>query len=112
MRTLYHATPETNAGSIMATGLRPSADGFVYLTESIEDAQKFLFYEQSNVWVFSVKVSKQDEQYIEETFDHSARFYACRVFGYRGTVPASKIKPVAILSNNKNPHTKKEAGRG
>lgn len=97
MKAFYHATPERNVKSILATGLRPSAGGYVYLAESIDDAKKFLFFEQSNVWIFSVKISRQDAQNIDETFDHSAMFYSCRAFGYKGTIPASKIHPIAIL---------------
>lgn len=96
MRTLYHATPERNAGSILTTGLHPSADGYVYLAESIADAKKFLFYEPSNVWIFAVKFNNQDAAQIEETFDHSIKFFDCRVFGYRGVVPPGRISATMV----------------
>lgn len=97
MRLFYHATLEENTGSILALGLRPSADGYVYLAESIEDALKFLWYAQSKVMVFSVRISRQDEVNVEETYDHSKGLFECRAWGYRGVIPPSKLKPVCTF---------------
>lgn len=100
MKFLYHATPEENAGSILAVGLRPSADGYVYLAESIEDARKFLWHEQSNIWIFSVRMREDDNALLEETFDHSRAFFRCRAFGYRGTIPPDRIDAVCMVKGS------------
>ena len=56
MRTLYHATNPENAPSIWANGLLPSADGYVYLTEKIDDAVKFKSLMLSEMYIFPVKI--------------------------------------------------------
>ena len=91
MRTLYHATNPENAPLIWANGLLPSADGYVYLTEKIDDAIKFKSLTLSEMYIFPVKVTKKDEANLEETLDHSFSLFTCRSFGFRGTIPPDKL---------------------
>lgn len=72
-------------------GLLPSADGYVYLADSIENAVKFLSLECSDIMVFSVHIKKSDEKIIDETFDHSIEFFKCKAYGYRGTISPDKL---------------------
>ena len=91
MRTLYHATNPENAPLIWANGLLPSADGYVYLTEKIDDAVKFKSLTLSEMYIFPIKVAKKDEANIEETFDHSFSLFKCRSFSFRGAIPPDKL---------------------
>lgn len=92
MQTYYHATSPNNIGPIILQGLKPSADGYVYLADSVENAIKFIQLTKSEAIVFSVHFEKEDEQCIEETFDHSAEFFKCKSFGYCGTISPDKLE--------------------
>lgn len=92
MQTYYHATSPNNLRSIILQGLKPSADGYVYLADSVESAIKFIQLTKSEAFVFAVHFKKEDEQYIEETFDHSAEFFKCKSFGYWGTISPDKLE--------------------
>lgn len=94
MKIYYHATKPENWGKILKHGLLPSADGYVYLADSIENAVKFLALEYSELLVFSVHIKKSDEKNIEETFDHAETFFKCKAYGYRGTISPEKIGSV------------------
>ena len=91
MKIYYHATKPENAGNILMHGLLPSADGYVYLADSIENAVKFLALECSDILVFSVHIKKCDEKNIEETFDHSREFFKCGAYGYHGIISPEKL---------------------
>ena len=91
MKVLYHATAPANAFSIWKGGLHPSADGYVYLAESKEDAVKFKSLTLSEMYIFPVKVTKKDEANLEETVDHSFSLFKCRSFGFRGAIPPDKL---------------------
>lgn len=96
MKVYYHATPEKNVRSILADGLQPSADGLVYLAESAEDAVRFLWDEQSDIWIFAVHISDGDNRNVEETFDHSASFFKCRSYGHWGAILPEHLEAVGI----------------
>ena len=91
MRTLYHATRPENAPSIWSRGLLPSADGYVYLAENIDDAVKFKSLVLSEMYIFPVKIAKKDEANLDETFDHSRSIFRCRSFGFLGTITPDKL---------------------
>ena len=91
MKSYYHATIPENITKIWKEGLSPSADGLVYLAESIEDAVKFKCMISNQLYVLTIRLTKKDEYNLEETFDHSATFFNCRSFGYRGEIPPKKL---------------------
>lgn len=81
MKYLYHATPFANLGSISCEGLKPQADGLVYLGETENDAAKFIAIRGcKDILIVKVKVPKRLENTIIETFDHSYSFFQCRSF--------------------------------
>jgi RNA:NAD 2'-phosphotransferase (TPT1/KptA family) len=88
----YHATNHKNLKSILAEGIKPSADGLVYLTDNMDNALKFMVlrpYEK--IVVIEIKTEELDEAKIKESFDHSQTFFKCRAWGYQGIIP-----PIAI----------------
>lgn len=99
MRIYYHATKPENGGSILTHGLLPSSDGYVYLADSIENAARFLCLNCHEILVFSVHINKNEETNIEETFDHSEKFFKCKAYGYRGTIPPQKIGRIYTLES-------------
>lgn len=90
--TYYHATSLENMKSILEHGLKPSDAGCVYLADSPENAAKFISCRMDMGVIFSFDISKADEQFIEETFNHSEEFFKCKAFGYFGAIPPDKIK--------------------
>lgn len=79
-KCFYHATPFENLCSILDKGIKVGHDGIVYLTETPEDAVKFLRIRLYNdVLVVCVELEECD---VHETFDHSQAFFKCRAFGY------------------------------
>lgn len=97
MRYLYHATDFKNAESILVNGIKPSADGVVYMTENPIDCVKFLAIRGiRDIIVFRVKILKRDEVNIIETFDHNKRIFGCRCFGYIGRIEHDKINKCLI----------------
>lgn len=92
MKRYYHATKYENLASILNEGIRPSADGVVYMCTEAKDAIKFpAVLGVQNILVLEIKIPKSLEKYVSETFDHSERFYKCRAYGYSGVVIPSMI---------------------
>lgn len=90
-KIFYHATDLANIESIVKEGIRPSIEGYAYVTETPEDAIKFLLLRGlKRAAVFSVRVD--DPEKIVETFDHSSAFFKCRCFGYLGGVPTANLE--------------------
>ena len=84
MKKMYHATSFENLGSILEKGLLPSAEGIVYLTETQEEAPRFVAIRgMSNILIVECKV---DESKIEEQFDHNENFFKCKAYGHIGNI--------------------------
>lgn len=94
MKTLYHATSVTNLSSIVAEGIHTGIDGCVYFAETKDDAIKFvsLRYLGQPIVVFEVNIPDEDERLIQESFDHSQKFYQCRAWLIPKNIPSSYIK--------------------
>lgn len=93
MRYMYHATPYENLGKILENGLIPGPDGLIYLTEKPVDAVKFIAIRgYRDILVVEVKIPKKLENTIEETFDHSERFFQCRSFASTVPIKSDRIK--------------------
>lgn len=86
MRKMYHATKYSNLYSIMDQGLKPGIDGIVYLAETREDALKFICIRVFNEPILVLEV-EVDEADIQETFDHSYRFFKARAWGCPKRIP-------------------------
>lgn len=90
---MYHATLYENLGKILENGLVPGADGLIYLTEKPVDAVKFIAIRgYRDILVVEVKIPKKLENTIEETFDHSERFFQCRSFASTIPIKLDRIK--------------------
>lgn len=90
---MYHATPYENLGKILENGLVPGPDGLIYLTEKPTDAAKFIAIRgYRDILVVEVKIPKKLENTIEETFDHSERFFQCRSFASTVSIKSDRIK--------------------
>lgn len=90
---MYHATPYENLGKILENGLVPGADGLIYLTEKLVDSVKFVAIRgYRDILVVEVKIPKKLENTIEETFDHSERFFQCRSFASKVPIKSDRIK--------------------
>lgn len=101
MKIMYHATDMKNLASILEKGLLPNnMDGMVYMTETPEDALKFVaFRNYKEILMIKIKIYKKDENKVTETFDHSFQFFKCRAFGYNGTIPVSNLDPYMKYEN-------------
>lgn len=87
MTKYYHATPYSNLHNILSDGLQPGPDGLVYMCETPVDALKFLVVRgYKDLLVVEIKIYKNMEKNVIETFDHSERFFKCRAFGYNGSL--------------------------
>lgn len=91
MRKYYHATEEKNLDSIIEKGILPGVDGGVYLTETPEDAYKFVAIRVFSIDPIPVLEVELDESLVEESFDHSQAFFKCRAFRYPGPIPVNQI---------------------
>ena len=81
-----------NLYSILEHGIKPGVSHIVYLCETPQDSAKFAaIHGVKEILVCKVKMLKKDEKLIEETFDHSERFFKCRSYGYRGLINPEKI---------------------
>ena len=97
IKYFYHATPESNFVGIMREGIKPSyLDKAVYLTDTPEDAAKFMALNTSNdlVYVFQISASKLDKKKLKESADHNISFFECRAYTYNGI-----IQPDAFIKN-------------
>lgn len=88
-KTYYHATPFENLNSIMSQGIRKGCDGVVYLTEKPGEAVRFVAIRgYMKILVLGIEI---EEEFIEESFDHSEAFFKCRAYMYKGDIPADEI---------------------
>lgn len=88
-KSYYHATPFENFQSIYSKGLKKGYDGIIYLTETPEDAIKFLRIRLcQDILVIQIDL---DESEVVETFDHSEAFFKCRAFGYPHDIPPESL---------------------
>lgn len=88
-KKFYHATNFDNLNSIYEKGILKGYDGVVYLTETREDALKFVMFRQyKNILVLEVEL---DEDEVFETFDHSYTFFQCKAFATENDIPMSKV---------------------
>ena len=92
MKIMYHATDYDNVLGIMEEGIKPGADGLVYLCEDALDAMKFPYIRGvKHMVTCKIKLSKREWTRVMETFDHSPAFFQCRAFGYQGVIPPENI---------------------
>ena len=68
---LFHATSFNNVASIKANGLKPGFDGCVYLTDSIESAQRWIGFRLIDTDKLCVIEVEVDESKLEAGCDHS-----------------------------------------
>lgn len=87
--TMYHATNFENLSSILSKGILRGCDGLVYLCDNKEDAAKFVAIRGiENIAVLGVRIDEKD---VEESFDHSYRFFKCRAYTTNKDIPSDKI---------------------
>lgn len=90
MKKYYHATTVDNFNSIMNDGvIKTGWDGIVYLTETPQDALKFIALRTfDDIIVLEVEV---DESLVVETFDHSYAFFKCKSYGCRQNISFDQV---------------------
>lgn len=92
-RYYYHATDMRNLGSILSEGLKTGPDGIVYLTDTPQNALKFVMLRMvPEILVVAVKESSLDKELLEESFDHSQEFFKCRAWGYMGSIESDILE--------------------
>lgn len=91
VKTLYHATPYSNFGSILTHGLEPrNIEKVVYFCESPQDCLKFAaLHGARDILVLRVKLSDEE---VFETFDHNEDFFQCRCFGCSRVISEEEIE--------------------
>ena len=88
MKKYYHATPAENLDSILENGL-VSESGFIYLTEKFEECIPFIALRGVNeILVVELEVPEEN---VGESFDHSQKFFQCRAFVYKGSIPLGNL---------------------
>lgn len=91
-KTYYHATPYENLYSILDEGILAGPDGLVYLTDSPENAIKFLAIRLiEDVAVIQVDL---EEDQVEESFDHNEVFFDCKAYFHEGDINPDNISEV------------------
>ena len=89
IKTYYHATQYGNLESIMAQGILRGCGSVVYLTESPEDAAKFVAIRgHRKILVLGVEL---EENMVSESFDHNPVFFGCQAFTFHEDIPADEI---------------------
>lgn len=88
----YHATTaDTFFNKIIPSGkLKKGCDGIVYLTETAENALRFISLRTTDP-IIVIKLKVPDENLVEETFDHSFAFFQYKSFGYPEDIPSSRF---------------------
>lgn len=95
-QSFYHATSIEAAEKIKKEGLKPIWD-FVYLTDSIESAQRWMGFRFQAMGhsSFAIIEVKMDPKKLEEGYDHSplmqTLFGAGKSLIYDKRIPANKI---------------------
>lgn len=95
IRRMYHCTLIDNMYSIKTEGLKRGMDGVIYLTEKPEDAAKFLaarMIAPERMRIIEIHRRHFDEGFLEESTDHSERFFGCKAYMYGKDVPAKIIR--------------------
>lgn len=93
-KTYYHSTSESNMRQILSDGhIRTSIEGIVYCCETAEDCLKFAAIRalSSQISTGVLKIDVPDDIEVEETFDHSEKFFKCRCWGIPCAVPIEWI---------------------
>lgn len=86
----YHATDYNNLSKIVHKGLIPGVDGIIYLTDSFENALKFVMFRgYERILVCEIDL---DEDQVEETFDHNYAFFQCKSYGYSEVISFNDIE--------------------
>ena len=84
---MYHATDEQSARSIIQDGKIKTRFGEILLTDSVNNALKFLLFRGlDKVIIFEVDV---DESKMLESFDHSEAFFGCKAWMVFEDIPVS-----------------------
>ena len=96
MEYLYHATVGDNLVGISDNGIKAGCDGCVYMTDSAENAMRFMAFkwEYTEFVVFKVEVAALNPELLEESSDHSESFWKCKAWLYVGDIPTTAIEDV------------------
>lgn len=79
----YHATTKENFEKIVEDGvIKTGFDGIIYLTDSKENALKFVALRPIESSIIVIEIDVPDESRVFETFDHSFNFFKCKSYGY------------------------------
>ena len=89
-KKFYHATPWENYKSILSNGIKLNRLGEIFLSDSMENAAKFLFIR--GIYPVAIFELELDEELVRESFDHSEKFFKCKAWTYD-----TPIKPEEIL---------------
>ena len=93
----YHATNFDNASSIIQDKeIRTGCDGIVYLADSVDNALKFVCLRAfaETIIVFEIDIPKDENKFVEETFDHNYKFFKCKSYGYPKNISTSWVTTV------------------
>ena len=91
MMLLYHATSEEGFKGITKDGqINADCTGVVYFAETAKDATKFVAFRLFGqpIYVIEVAIPEEEQDKVEESFDHSFNFFQCRAWTYAGDVPS------------------------
>ena len=93
----YHAAPMDTMINIVGSGvLKSSWDGVVYLCKQPTDACKFLAIRgMRKMSVIEVEMREED---VEESHDHSERFFQCKAYMHYGDVKLTGNEIVTYYS--------------
>lgn len=90
----YHATDYKNVNSIFIEGIKPGVDGITYLCEDPRHAANFVALR--GIFKIAIFELELDESEVEETFDHNARFFKCKAYGYKHVYPVDENTKVLV----------------
>ena len=90
-RTLYHVTDASNADSIEADGLQAGLKNFVFLTDSVEEAQRIgeIYDTVDDPVVFEAEVRTRNLQ------DDPEPHGDLNSFAHSGDIPSHDVEQVA-----------------
>jgi hypothetical protein len=95
IRRMYHCTVIENMYNIKVEGLQRGMEGVIYLAEKPEDAAKFLAVRgiaPERMRIIEIHRRHFDEGFLEESTDHSERFFGCKAYMYGKDIPAKIIR--------------------
>lgn len=93
----YHATSYSKAKSILQDKeIKIGIDKIVYLADSFDNALKFAYVRiwGESIILFEIEIPEDENQLIEETFDHNPDFFQCKSYGYPKNIPISWITDI------------------